>query len=746
MASNQGKKSPSLKKKSEDLSSDYKKGKDQLKVSPKKKKRNQNLKEKTLIIVESPAKAKTMTRYLGKNCVIEASMGHIIDLPKSRMAIDVENNFQPEYITVRGRAGILNKLKKISSQTKNVLLAPDPDREGEAISWHLKNALEKYNSDIKRITFNEVTKDAIRNALNNPVEINIARVNAQQGRRVLDRIVGYNISPILWKKVKKGLSAGRVQSLALRMICTRETEIENFSPSEYWSLDVDLRTEKNKKVTASLSKIDGKKAEVTDEKGINLIIDEIKKKKFEVVSISKRDRSRKPAAPYTTSKLQQDGAIKLGFTGQKTMSVCQQLYEGIALGDREMRGLITYMRTDSTRVSHGAISQVRDFIQKEIGNEYLPQKANFYKQKKESQDAHEAIRPTNVFHTPANIKKYLTREQYRLYEMIWQKFVSSQMLPEISEITIVEFLNGRYTFKSYNSIQKFPGFTKILTGASKTGKTKKKALGKILMSLSKGELLTFKKADPQQHFTQPPPRFNDASLVKYLEESGVGRPSTYAPTINTLLKRYYVNRYQKQLKPTELGKLVDKIVSTNFPDLVNEKFTANMEERLDRVEEDNLDWRNFISDFYFPFSKTVDHAMKNIEEMRTALDIETDFECDKCGKKMVKRIGRFGYFLACPGFPECKNAKPIPLGSCPKCSNGYVIQRATKRGRPFYGCTQYPDCDFSTWDKPVEGQVCPKCGKLLLAKVSKDKGSILICSDEDGCKYKVIDKKKSMAV
>lgn len=691
------------------------------------KKKTSGRTNQTLIIVESPAKAKTLNKYLGKKAIIEASMGHIIDLPKSRMAIDVENNFQPEYITVRGRAPILNKLKKLSSRTKSVLLAPDPDREGEAISWHLKNALEKHNPNIKRIVFNEITKDAVLDAVEHPREINMSRVNAQQGRRVLDRLVGYNVSPLLWKKVKKGLSAGRVQSVALKQICDREREIENFRPEEYWTLDAKLKTSQKKNLLASLSKIEGKKAHIPNEKTVKKIMAELDQGDFTVRKLKTQERKRRPTAPYTTSKLQQDGSTKLGFTGQKTMSIAQQLYEGIDLGG-EITGLITYMRTDSTRISDQALSGAREFIGQELGPEYLPEAAQHYKTKKGSQDAHEAIRPTNPSRRPEDIRAKLSRDQYRLYEMIWQKFISSQMTPEVTELSTADIENGRFMFRASGSRVLFPGFTKVFQADKKAKKDRP------LPALEEGEKLSLTEYDPAQHFTQPPPRFNDASLVKTLEESGVGRPSTYAPTLATLLKRFYVTRVQKQLKPTELGFLVNKIISENFPDLVNVNFTARMEENLDKVEDADLDWRTFIADFFGPFSETVSEAMENVEEMRTVLDVETEYDCEKCGRKMVKRIGRYGYFLACPGFPECKNAKPLPLGKCPDCGDGLVVQRATKKGRPFFGCNRYPECEFSTWDKPLEGQECPDCGKLLFEKMTKESGRVVYCADEK-CGY-----------
>lgn len=680
---------------------------------------------KTLVIVESPAKAKTIHKYLGSDYIIEASMGHIIDLPKSRMAVNTAENFEPEYITVRGRAPILNRLKKLAEYSNEVLLAADPDREGEAISWHLARALSTRNSNIRRVEFNEITPTAVKEAIDHPREIDENLVNAQQARRILDRLVGYSLSPILWKKIKRGLSAGRVQSVALKLVCDREKEIDDFVPVEYWTLDAKLQKAKQS-FDASLHSVDGKKADLKTEEEVSQIVSELENAEFKVNSITVKERKRQPTAPYTTSRMQQDASNKLGFTSQKTMMVAQQLYEGIELKDGNVTGLITYMRTDSSRINPAAMEQVRNFIQKEHGNEYLSKEAKQYKSGKSAQDAHEAIRPTDPSRTPESLQSILSKDQYKLYSMIWQKFVSSQMSEEVSDHTSVDIAAGRTNFRASGRVVKFPGFTKVFSTDDK-----KKKKEPTLPELSEGDVLKLSKLSPDQHFTQPPPRFSDASMVKVLEESGVGRPSTYAPTIQTLLKRYYVTRLQKALKPTDLGKLVNTMMVDHFPDMVNVDFTAKMEEDLDKVAQSDLDWVQMLRVFYDPFSDTVQHAVENIEEMKNALDEPTDYVCEKCGKNMVKKIGRNGYFLACPGFPDCKNAKAIPLGPCPKCENGNVVQRATKRGRPFYGCSNYPDCEFSTWDRPVQDRLCPSCGKVLLEKSSREKGKYIGCSTCD---------------
>ena len=682
---------------------------------------------KTLVIVESPTKAKTIHKYLGKDYDITSSMGHVIDLPKSRLAVDVENDFTPEYITIRGKAKVLNELKRKASSADRVLLATDPDREGEAISWHLKNALKDKNDDIRRIEFNEITQDAIKEAIHNSREIDEDLVNAQQARRILDRIVGYNISPILWKKVKKGLSAGRVQSVALRVICEREKEIEEFIPEEYWSLDALFRVEK-KEFTASFQSVDGEKKTLRSEEEVNAITERVKDRDFSVTSIQKKERKRKAPAPYITSKLQQDAANRLGFTSGKTMMVAQQLYEGVNITGEGPVGLITYMRTDSTRVSPGAIQMTREYIASNYSGDYLPEKPNFFKTKKGAQDAHEAIRPTSVMRTPESIKADLTRDQYRLYQLIWKRLVASQMTPEVSEIVTAMLECNGVEFRASGSRVLFKGFAAL----DKDARSKRQ----ILPDMKEGDSLRPSEFLPEQHFTTPPPRYNDASLVKFLEESGIGRPSTYAPTINTLIKRYYVVRHGRQLVPTVLGKLVNQLIVDYFNDLVSVDFTADMEEKLDRIEEARDDWKNMLSDFYGPFQSTVEHAEHSMEEMKGVLDEETDITCEKCGRPMMKKLGRYGFFLACSGFPECRNSKSLPLGKCPRedC-DGDVVKRSSKKGRPFYACSNYPDCEFISRDTPSD-KPCPRCGKLLFIKKLGKRGEMLVCLNES-CDYKL---------
>lgn len=681
--------------------------------------------EKTLVIVESPSKAKTINKYLGKDYIISSSMGHIIDLPKSRLAIDIDNNFNPEYITIRGKAKILNDLKKKAKTAKMVLLATDPDREGEAISWHLHNSLSKNCQNIKRIEFNEITESAIKEAVKHPRDINIELVNAQQARRVLDRIVGYFISPILWRKVKKGLSAGRVQSVALKVICEREKEIDAFVPEEYWDISADLKAG-NAAMNAALYAKNGEKIRITSKEAADKTKADLEKAKYIVESVSTKDRKRNPLPPYITSKLQQDAANRLGFTSSKTMMVAQQLYEGIPLGTEGPVGLITYMRTDSLRISETAINAVRQFISDKYSSEYLPASPNQYQNKKGAQDAHEAIRPSDVLRDPEKIKEFLTKDQYKLYSLIWKRFVSSQMTPEKSELISAVIKADEYELRASASKTIFDGFTVL----EKEEKSKKNTLPKI----SEGDILALDKINSEQHFTSPPPRFNDASLVKFLEESGIGRPSTYAPTINTLIKRYYIVRSGRQLVPTVLGKLVNGLIIENFKDLVSVDFTAEMEAKLDGVEEKKYEWHKMIADFFTPFSKTVEEAEKQIADHKGSLDEKTDEVCEKCGKPMLKKLGKFGYFLACSGFPECRNSKSLPLGKCPKDNcDGSVVKRSSKKGRPFYSCSNYPDCDFITREIPSD-KPCPKCGKLLFSKRIKNKGVKLSCLNEK-CGY-----------
>lgn len=693
----------------------------------KEKKSNAISKKKKLVIVESPAKAKTINRYLGADYIVKSSMGHLIDLPKSRLGIDLDNGFEPEYITIRGRAKILNELKREAKKSEEVLLAADDDREGESIAWHIGNRIKLANSNIpiKRIVFHEITKDALNEAIEKPRDIDIAKVNAQKARRVLDRLIGYNLSPLLWEKIKRGLSAGRVQNVALLIICNREGEIEAFIPVEYWTFGVFLK-HKNKEFLAELQKYKGSKPELKTKEDVDEIMEHLKDKTYKVSSIEIKDRLRNPIAPYTTSKLQQAASTSLGYNSSKTMQIAQTLYEGVSIAG-ESTGLITYMRTDSVRISPVAQEQAREFIKKEYGENYLPTEAPSYSLKKNAQDAHEAIRPTNVFLTPDYVKEYLKSEQYKLYKLIWERFVSSQMLPAKMKNTRAIIVAGDCEFSVSSSKIEFDGYLKVLT----IDKGDKEKVLKI-PNLSENEICEFVDNNPEQHFTTPPPRYNDASLVKTLEESGIGRPSTYAPTIRTIISRHYIQRKGKQLVPTELGKLVNELISENFSELININFTANMESKLDKIEDDNIEWNNILKEFYPHFLDTLKTATENIHNMKDFFNEETDFVCEKCGRKMIKRLGRYGYFIACSGFPECKNAKGISFGVCPKCKGDITLKRS-KKGREFYGCSNYPKCDFVSWDKPIQTP-CPKCNGLMVERQIKNKGLFKVCIKED-CGY-----------
>lgn len=684
--------------------------------------------KQTLVVVESPAKAKTIEHYLGAGYVVKASMGHLIDLPKSRLAIDVENDFQPEYITVRGRAKLLKELQKDAKNSNLVLLASDPDREGEAIAWHLNHALkDKTDAEIRRIEFTEITPKVIKEAVNNPREINESMVNAQKARRVLDRLVGYNLSPLLWKKVKNGLSAGRVQSVALRLICEREKEVEDFIPEEYWSLDADFSKGKTK-FTAQLVQYKDSKPELKNEKQVNEIISEIQSADCIVTDIKESEKTVRPKPPFTTSKLQQASANRLGYTSRKTMQIAQQLYEGIQIGSTRV-GLITYMRTDSTRISQTAIDDVRSWIGENFPDD-LPAEKIEYAVGKSAQDAHEAIRPTYVKYTPDSVKEYLTRDQLRLYSIIWERFVSSQMNNAKSKTTSLDITAGDALFRVSASKLSYKGFYNVI----KTLSSKEDVSGN-LPSLKIGEKLESGKFYPEQHFTQGPARYTDASMVKTLEEKGIGRPSTYSPIISVLLDRYYVTRSNKQLVPTMLGKIICKILVESFPQVINVEFTSQVENDLDKVEQNSLVWNNMIGDFFGPFKTRVDEVMESQESLKGTLDEPTNEICEKCGKSMVKKLGRFGYFLACSGFPECHNTKSVPLAKCPRegC-NGQIVARKTKgRGKEFYGCTNYPECNFISHFKPID-VYCPKCNWFLVEKYDKKNGSYKSCINPD-CDY-----------
>ena len=685
-------------------------------------------KTSTLVIVESPAKAHTIEKYLGAGYTVKASMGHLIDLPKSRLAIDVTNGFQPEYITVRGRAKLLKELQNDAKKSDQILLASDNDREGEAIAWHLCKALkEKTTAPIRRIVFNEITPLAIKESVKNPGDIVESKVNAQKARRVLDRLVGYNLSPLLWHKVKNGLSAGRVQSVALRLICEREEEVENFLPEEYWTLEADFSKGKTK-FSAQLVLYKGEKPELKNEATVNAIIAQIKNSVCTVTNIKKSDKTVRPKPPFTTSKLQQAAANRLGFTSRKTMQVAQQLYEGINIGSHRV-GLITYMRTDSVRISSTALEDVRTWLSENYPNE-LPQTPIVYAVGKGAQDAHEGIRPTYTKYTPDYVKDYLTRDQLRLYTIIWERFVSSQMINATTTTTAAEITAGDALFRVSASKITEKGFYNVIKLlSSKEDKTG------TLPALKIGEEIKSDKFRPEQHFTQGPARYTDASIVKTLEEKGIGRPSTYAPIISVLLDRYYVTRSNKQLIPTQLGRVIYKILLESFPEVINERFTAEIENDLDKVEQNQLVWNSMLAGFYTPFKKRVDEVMETQESIKGTLDEPTDKVCDNCGRPMVKKLGRFGFFLACTGFPECRNTRSIPLAKCPvKGCDGEIVARKTKgRGKEFFGCTNYPECDFISHFKPID-QYCPKCGWFLVEKYDKKNGSYKSCINPD-CDY-----------
>ena len=684
---------------------------------------------KKLLIVESPAKAGTIKKYLGSEYNVIATVGHIIDLPKSQLGVDIDNGFSPRYITIRGKGELLNKLKKEAKSAKSVYLATDPDREGEAISWHLANALSIDPDSMCRVTFNEITKDAVKAAVKTPRKIDMDLVDAQQARRVLDRVVGYQISPILWKKVKKGLSAGRVQSVATRLICDREDEIINFVPNEYWSVEVTLTDTKTKKdYQAKYYGTGGKETELSESKDAEKVIKEVKDAEFIITKIKHQDTVKNPPAPFTTSTMQQDASRKLNFSPLKTMQTAQALYEGINTGTKYGTvGLITYMRTDSLRISNEAKAQAAAYITENFSKDLL--KIREYKTKKNAQDAHEAIRPTNVFITPAQIKDKLTPDQFKLYKLIWERFVASQMIAAVHDTVSVTVMAGKHEFRATGSELKEKGFTVIYTEG--TDGDEKKA--KKLPLLEENTISKLKEIDGKQHFTQPPPRFSEATIVKELEEKGIGRPSTYAPTIATIVSRGYVVRNKKQLIPTELGMITTDIMKNFFKDIVDVKFTAGMEEKLDLVAEGKKEWKMILDSFYPDFKKSLDSAEKQVEKIKIQ-DEESDVICDKCGRRMVYKLSKFGKFLACPGFPECRNTMTIREGTgalCPKCG-GEIIVKKSRRGKVFYGCEKFPKCDFMLWDKPIKDEKCPECGGLLLKKEGRK--AKIYCQNEN-CSY-----------
>jgi len=743
---------------------------------------------KSLLIVESPTKVKTLKKFIGRDFVVMASVGHLKDLPKSKLGVDVDNNFAPEYITIRGKGKILSDLKKEAKKANNIYLAPDPDREGEAIAYHIGNEVAKHTQGkIYRVMFNEITKSAVKEAIKNPTEVNINRFNAQQARRILDRLVGYKISPMLWKKVQPGLSAGRVQSVALRIVCDRENEIKAFKSEEYWTITLDLEGQVKPKFQSKLFKVDGNKAEIANQVGADEVVKNLKDAEFILDGLVKKERKRNPVAPFITSTLQQEASRKLNFSPKKTMMIAQRLYEGLPVGSRGTVGLITYMRTDSTKFSVEATDVIRDYIVNRYGDKFCPKEPNVYKSKKSAQEAHEAIRPTDVTIVPSEIKEYLEKDMFRLYELIWSRSVSCQMVPAILDTTTFDIKAGQYLFRSNGSIVKFPGFMQVYveSGDDEAAEKDIKQGDKILPELNKGEKLKLHEIDPEQHFTQPPARFSEAMLVKKLEEEGVGRPSTYAAIISVIKDRAYVESEERRLAPTKLGYLVSDLLLEHFPKFMTTKFTADMESQLDQIEVGETEWVKTLQSFYTPFKLDLDEAEKKIGDSEVE---ETDEICDKCSQPMIVKWGRFGKFMACSGYPDCKNTKQIAKegsdgkavsesttveGACDKCQSSLILKvgrfgkfiacsnypdckftkpidlgikcpkedckgkiaaRRSKKGRMFYGCTAYPNCDFVSWDKPVP-EPCPKCDNAYtVEKWKKDEGTSIICPESE-CNY-----------
>ena len=669
-----------------------------------------------LVIVESPAKAKTIERYLGKKYKVKASMGHVRDLPKSQMGVDIQNDYEPKYITIRGKGSVIKELKTAAKKAKKVFLAADPDREGEAIAWHLAHLLDLNTDSPCRVVFNEITKDAIKQSFEQPRAINMHLVHAQQARRVLDRLVGYNISPLLWKKVKKGLSAGRVQSVALRLIIDREKEIQSFQPEEYWTIQGTF-VKGNDTFEAQFYRLDNETIDLKAEQDVQHVLSHIQGNEFVVTAVTKKERKRNPVAPFITSSLQQEAARKLNFRTKKTMMVAQQLYEGIDLGSEGTVGLITYMRTDSTRVSESAQQEAIQYIEQTFGTSYVATEKRKEKQKANAQDAHEAIRPTSVWRHPSAIKPHVTRDQYQLYKLIWERFIASQMAPAVLDTVAVELSNGSVVFRATGSTVKFPGFMKVYVEGTDDPKDEQQ---RLLPDFVEGERVFSKDIEGKQHFTQPPPRYTEARLVKTLEELGIGRPSTYAPTLDTIQKRNYVTLENKRFVPTELGEIVLDLMMQFFPEILDVEFTAKMEKNLDDIEEGKVEWIRIIDEFYREFEKRLKVAEVEMEKVEIA-DESADVDCDVCGSPMVYKMGRFGKFIACSNFPQCRNTKAIVkhIGvTCPRCHEGNIVERKSKKKRMFYGCDRFPTCDFVSWDKPIN-RPCPKCGGMLVEKKGK---------------------------
>ena len=674
---------------------------------------------KSLVIVESPAKAKTVSKMLGGRYSVKASIGHVRDLPKSRLGVDVEKGFAPNYVVPKQKKAVVQEIKEAAKRVSAVYLATDPDREGEAIAWHLVQAAELNARPLKRVVFHEITDEALAEAFRHPREIDMDLVNAQQARRILDRLVGYKISPLLWRKVRRGLSAGRVQSVALRMVVNREREIEGFIPQEYWCIDAELKkiAAKESFIATLIGFLHDKKIEIHSEKEAEDIVAELRDASYAVSQVRKKEVSRKPSPPFTTSTLQQEGWRKLRFSAKHTMAIAQQLYEGLPIGEQGSVGLITYMRTDSTRVASSALNETRALIKEKYGASFLPPRPRiFAKKAKASQEAHEAIRPTSVWREPDSIKRYLTRDQFRLYELIWKRMIASQMSPAVLDTTAVDIeakSEKAYLLRATSSVIKFPGFTIIYSEGRDDAEEER---GGLLPELAKGERLELLDLFPEQHFTQPPPRYNEATLVKALEERGIGRPSTYAPILSTIQERGYVKRANGRFQPLELGFLVSDLLTEHFPDIVDLGFTAQMEEGLDQIARGEWEWVPFLQGFYDPFEKTLKTAEQRMAKVKV-VDDPTDETCEQCGRPMVIKSGRYGRFLACSGYPKCKNTKPllVKIGvKCPKCG-GDIVEKKSKRKRIFYGCANYPGCKFATSNKPLP-QPCPQCGDMLVVR------------------------------
>lgn len=688
-----------------------------------------------LVIVESPAKARTISKFLGRSYKVEASQGHVRDLPKSQLGVDVEHDFEPKYITIRGRGEVLERIRKEAKGAKSIILATDPDREGEAISWHLATILGIDPESACRVEFNEITEKTVKNAIKEPRAVNMQLVNAQQARRLLDRLVGYKISPLLWVKIKKGLSAGRVQSVATRMVVDREQEIEQFEPEEYWYVDAQLRAG-GKQLQARLISLDGERVTLSDAEQANEAKARVEKGGFVIRSVKRGERRKHPAAPFTTSNLQQEASRKLGFTTAKTMQVAQQLYEGVDIEGRGTLGLISYIRTDSVRLSDEAVAAARETIAERYGEQFVPEKPNVYKGRKSAQDAHEAIRPTNLELRPEEIKASLTKDQYNLYRLVYLRFVACQMADALYETQQIEIASDSgVVLRSSAERLKFAGFTAVYEEGTDDAPNQDEHGSSLMADVSEGDHAELLSDEATQHFTQAPARYTEASLVRALEEKGIGRPSTYAPTISTILARGYVMREKKQLFPTELGIMITNMMEEYFADIVDIAFTAGMEEQLDEVEEGKLDWHKVLSDFYGPFEKTLENAESKIEKVEIKDEV-SDIPCDKCGAMMVYKLGRYGRFLACPNFPECRNTKAIQVeidAPCPKCG-GKLLQKTSRKGRKFYGCERYPECDFVSWDMPVS-EKCPKCGSYMTLSHTK-KGDFYVCANEN-CRERV---------